>query len=71
MPKVYIKTTDGASRTLDNVVDAGIAGDFVVLRFADGVVTFTTTENITDVQFDPTEDAAEEDGEGTNDTPSQ
>lgn len=71
MPKLYIKNKDGTSRTLDGVVDAGIANDFLVVRFTDGVVTFTQTEPISDVQFDPTEDATEEDGESANDTPSQ
>ena len=69
MATLYVKTEDGSSRTLDNVADAGIAGDFLVIRYADGVVTFTKHYNIDDVQFDPGTDA--EDGESTDDTPSQ
>ena len=72
MPKLYIKFKDGTSKTLDNVADAGIANDFFVIRFTDGVVTFTSTEPISDAQFDPTEDAVEEaDGESTDDTTDQ
>lgn len=72
MPKLYLKFKDGTSKTLENVVDAGIANDFFVIRFTDGVVTFTETEPISDAQFDPTEDEpAEADGESTDDTPSQ
>lgn len=78
MPKLFIKfraqgSADPKVATLENVVDAGIANDFLVIRYGDGVVTFTTLENITDVQFDPTEDAEEEgaSGEDKDDTPDQ
>lgn len=70
MATLYVKSEDGTSRTLDNVADAGIAGDFLVIRYNDGVVTFTKHYNIDDVQFDPTADA-EEDGESTDDTTGQ
>jgi hypothetical protein len=76
MAKLFIKfraqgSADPKVATLENVVDAGIANDFLVIRYADGVVTFTTTENITDVQFDPTEDGDTEGAEAQNDTPDQ
>jgi hypothetical protein len=78
MPKLYVKyaalgTAEPKTVMLENVADAGIANDFLVIRYTDGVVTFTKTEQITDVQFDPTEDAEEEGagGEDTNDTTDQ
>ena len=72
MATLYVKTEDGNSRTLQDVADAGIAGDFLVIRYNDGVVTFTKHYNIDDIQFDPTADQVEEaDGESTNDTPDQ
>lgn len=71
----YVSTdpaTPGASIELDNVVDAGIANDFLVVRYSDGVVSFTKTEHIDSAQFDPTGDAPAEtegqDAEGNNDT---
>jgi len=76
MPRLYIKygavgSADPKTVTLENVVDAGIATDFLVIRHGDGVVTFTKTDGISDVQFDPTGDTPEEDAEATDDTTGQ
>jgi hypothetical protein len=73
MPKLYVKygTDEANTVTLQNVADAGIANDFLVIRYTDGVVTFTKTDRITDVQFDPTEDEAGDDAEATDDTTGQ
>lgn len=76
MPQLYIKygpvgSADPKTVTLENVADAGIANDFLVIRYTDGVVTFTKTDGISDVQFDPTGDTPEEDAEAQDDTPSQ
>lgn len=76
MPKLYVKYAalagqDPKTVLLDNVADAGVANDFLVIRYTDGVVTFTKTEQITDVQFDPTEDGDSEGAEAQDDTPSQ
>lgn len=62
MAKLYVKYVpktgfeEGTQVVLENVMDVGIANDFLVVRYTDGVVTFTKTEYITDAQFDPTED---------------
>lgn len=79
MAKAYIKysSADETAKAvqLDNVVDVGIANDFLVIRYKDGVVTFTKTDLIDDVQFDPTEDQVEENtednGEAQNNPPSE
>ena len=71
MASLYIKKKDGSTLIKEDVVDAGIANDFLVVRYSDGVVTFDDTENIDSVQFDPTADAEEDSGESTDDTPSQ
>lgn len=66
----YDKEAPNNTVTLDNVADAGIAGDFLVIRYTDGVVTFTKHYDIDDVQFDPTGDEPQ-DGEGQDDTADQ
>lgn len=57
----------GTQVTLDNVVEAGVASDFLIIRHTDGVVVFLKTGNIDSVQFDPTEDQSA-DAESTDDT---
>ena len=71
MAELRIKTKDGQHRTLVGVADAGIAGDFVVVRYNDGIIAFTTSENISDFEFDPTGDTEEADGEGQDNTTDQ
>lgn len=74
MAKLYVKysspdpDTQGGTVQLDNVIDAGIANDFLVVRYANGVVTFTKTDKIDDAQFDPTEDETTDNVQGESDT---
>lgn len=76
MGKLLIKHTgengELYTRTLENVIDAGVANDFLAIRYADGTVTFTKSEPINEFQFEPDPPTDEADsGEGQNDTPSQ
>lgn len=64
------ETTPGGTVELQNVVDAGIANDFLIVRYSDNVVSFTKTDYIDSAQFDPS-DGEEADAEGSDDTTDQ